>query len=227
MKTNKILMGALAAGLMAFAADKAQAVVIGNDIYIPLNIKLSVSYYDANGNIKQARVTSKDVLKQAGAPKGTILASDLYYPYDVFVINKTTIENDLTTDGNVTMVWSDTLDNTVDGKNGAYKYQEAGLLEIDVYTDPVFTDSETPVLDKILSEEASSEWFEISGFYSYKENGSAIDKNGNQKVSVSYKAKTLSGLGADSTIINKDVPDPTALTGGATGSASGKLVPAS
>jgi hypothetical protein len=223
MKPTKILMGALAAGLMAFAIDKAQAVVIANELYTPLNIKLSVSYWDAKGNIKQARVTSKEVLKQVGAPKGTLLAVDFNAPYDVFLINGKTLGTDLTTAGYVTMYASDTLNNQIDGKNGSYKYSEAGILELDVYSDPVFT-GEIPVLDKGLSEEASSEWFEISGFYNYNETGSAIDKSGYRKYSVNYKAKALSGLGADSTS-PKDVPDPTVLTGSVSGRASGKILP--
>lgn len=219
MKKNTILMGALAAGLMAFATDKAQAFV-ANDIYTPLNIKLSVSYYDAKGNIKQARVTSKDVLKQVGAPKNTILAVDFTYPYDVFIVAGKTLGTDLTTAGYVTLIFSDTLDNTIDGKNGAYKYSEAGILEVDVYDSPVFTEG----LDKVLSEEASSEWFEIKGFYNYNENGSATDKNGYRKYSVKFNSKALSGLGADTTS-PKNVPDPTVLTGSASGRASGKILP--
>jgi hypothetical protein len=216
--TAGILGCALAAGLMAFATDKAQAVVIGNELYIPLNIKLSVSYYDANGNIKQARVTSKDVLKQVGAPKDTILAFDFSSPWDVFLVNKTTVLTDLTDSGYVTMFWSDTLDNQINKGNGSYKYSEAGILEIDVYSDPVFTEG----LDKAASEENSSEWFEISGFYTYNGTGSAIDNNGNQKFSANYKAKALSGYGHDS-VMDLDIPSTTVLTGKASGSASGKL----
>ena len=226
MKPIKILMCALAVGAMAFATDKAQAVVIDNTLYIPLNIKLSVSYYDAKGNIDQVRVTSKDVLKQAGAPKGTMLAVGFDFPYDVFVVNKTTVGTDLTTDGNVTMTVTDTLDNTIDGKNGDYKYSEAGILELDVYSDPVFfTEGFTEGLDKPASEEASSEWFEISGFYNYNETGSALNK-GFKSYSANYKAKALSGLGSDS-MIDLDIPSPTALTGSVNGSASGKLQPPS
>ena len=221
MKPTKILMGALAAGLMAFAIDKAQAVVIANELYTPLNIKLSVSYWDAKGNIKQARVTSKEVLKQVGAPKGTLLAVDFNAPYDVFLINGKTLGTDLTTAGYVTMYASDTLNNQIDGKNGSYKYSEAGILELDVYSDPVFT-GEIPVLDKGLSEAASSEWFEITGFYSYNERGSAADKNDNQKVSVKLKAKALSGFGHDSAM-DLDIPSKTVLTGSASGKAGGKL----
>ena len=36
MKLNKILMCAVAAGAMAFVSDKAQAVVIGSDLYTPI-----------------------------------------------------------------------------------------------------------------------------------------------------------------------------------------------
>jgi hypothetical protein len=216
--TTGILGCALAAGLMAFATDKAQAVVIGNDLYIPLDIKLSVSYWDANGNIKQARVTSKDVLKQVGAPKDTLLAVDFNSPYDVFLVNGTTLGPDLTTAGYLTMISSDTLDNYTAGKNGSWKYSETGILEIDVYSDPVFSEG----LDKAASEENSSEWFEISGFYSYNETGSAIDNNSNQKFSANYKAKALSGYGHDS-VMDLDIPSTTVLTGSATASASGKL----
>jgi hypothetical protein len=213
---------------MAFAADKAQA-VLNNDFYSPLNIKLAVSYYDTNGTIKLARITSKDVLKKAGASKNTLLAFD-YDDVDVFVITKTnkTITNvtDLTTAGNVTLNLSRTLHNNITGKDGhSYKYSETGVLEVDVYSSPLFDlVGETEVLDKGSSETNSAEWFEISGFYSYKETGSTLDKNGIQNISVKLDANALGGLGSDSTL-GLDIPDPTALSGKASGSGSGKIVP--
>jgi len=217
MKPNKILIVALAAGLMAFAADKARALVVENELFSPLNIKLSVSYYDAKGNIKQVRITSKDVLKEMGAPSGTTLAVE-FDSGDVFIITKTTVEDNLTAEGIVTANLSDTLDSEIDKDNGAYKYSEVGILELDVYDNPQFDEG----LDKPASEEASDEWFEITGYYNYNESGSAIDNSGNQKFSSKLKAKSLSGFGHDSAL-DLDIPSTTVLTGSVTESGSGKL----
>jgi hypothetical protein len=238
MKLIQGILGcALVAGLVALAADKAQAgVVIGNSLYAPLSIKLSVRYYDKNDKIKQYRVTSKDVIKTLGLPKGDQLAvehtgSDSSSG-DVWVINKTTLVSDVTASGYLSLTTSDTLDNDVEKASGSYKYAEAGILELDVYDTPIFggmvmtggvvNASVAEGLDQAASREASGQWFEITGFYSYKEKGSAIDKKGNETISSSLKAGALSGTGADAAS-KKDVPTPTALTGSASAKGKGKV----
>ncbi len=223
MKLIKGIMGcALAAGLMTFAADKSKAVVIDNTLYTPVNIMLTVSYHDAKtGSLKQYSVTSKEVLKALGLPKGDQIALR-DYEGDVYLINKTTVLEDLTTAGYVTMNFSDTLDNEINGKkdDGSYKYAEAGILNLDVYSDPQFSEG----LDQGASEEASDEWFEISGFYTYNETGSKFDKNDNRNISVTIKASALSGTGADANPPkNQDVPNPTTVTGSTSSSGSGKV----
>jgi hypothetical protein len=215
--TTGILGCALATGLMTFAADKAQAAVINGELYVPVNIKLAVSYYGKNDKLSQYRVTSKDVLKQLGYGKGYQLASS--FGNDVYLITKSTVVADLTSDGYVTMDLNDQLDNETGGKNGSYKYTESGILSLDVYNSPVFGEG----LDKVASEEASSEWFEISGYYTYGEKGSASNNNNQgRNYSVKIKAKALSGLGHDSSS-DLDVPFTTTVTGSVTASGSGKV----
>src|SRR5487761_2500202 len=93
MKLTKIIMGCtLAAGLMAFAPDQAQAVVntnLNTTLYAPLNIKGTVTYQSIlNGSFKKMSYTSVTLLQDLGYGKTYSLA--LGPNNHVFVINKKT-----------------------------------------------------------------------------------------------------------------------------------------
>src|ERR1700722_18520694 len=99
MKLIKGILGcALAAGLTTLVTSQAQAsghVVIGDELYSPLNIKLVVSANDPDtGKIKQHSVNSKDALKDLGfTAKGEMFAIQIGDGGigDVFVITKTEV----------------------------------------------------------------------------------------------------------------------------------------
>jgi len=64
---NRIVSCAVAAGLMAGAAVKAQGgVVIGDALYAPMDIKMVVSYTNDHGAFKKASLNNKDLLALSG-----------------------------------------------------------------------------------------------------------------------------------------------------------------
>src|SRR5258706_5512722 len=100
-----ILGCALAAGLMTFAADKAQAgVVIDNTVYATFNLKISTQYQDGN-KLKKASLTSKQFLKDIGFNGNVKLAVNTD-TYDVWVINKDTLMANLSTNDTLAISFS-------------------------------------------------------------------------------------------------------------------------
>lgn len=210
MKLNKILMCAVAAGAMAFVSDQAQAgVVISGNLYVPISIKGTFSYVASAGKIKQGSFTSKQILSYLGEyyytfPAGTMLA--VGPSQDVYAITKTAVVADLTVGGFFYFSPSDTIDTEMDQISGAYKYNEAGLVTLDFFSDD--------------GSFAYNEYaFELSGFYTYTETGSA-PKNGCYNQSSNFSAKNLSGLGYNYDVSGVELP----VTGSGSGSGSGKLV---
>ena len=243
MKQIKCILGcALAAGLMTFAPHQTQAgVVIGNQLYSPLKIKLTVGSFKANGSITKVSITSKEVLKLAGFPKNAKLAiiEGMVNYNSIFVISKDTVLENLTAQGILTANLSELLDYPVYGTNGQFKYKSSGVLSLNFYSNPQFVIVPeallfigNPDIDQVASENASDYWFEVSGLYSYSENGSPI-KNakqasitaleqpiGTRHISNTLKATSLSGTGFD---IDLDAPSPTTVRGSVSASGSGKV----
>ena len=221
MKLNflkPILAGALTFGLMTFAADQSKAaVVIGGQLYSPLNLKLVINYYNATGSsFQKMSASSKDILSQLGWPTSDQLA--LGPLGDVYVIDKSTVVADLTATGYFSVQFNQLLYTaTSHNLNGAYSFKEMGVLAVNYYSDGGLDDT---------SGHSSSYWFELSGNYSNSGQVSATVGN-QQTIKASFKASTLGGQGFDLGANNVNsfntlVP----VSGGISGSGSGKNVQA-
>lgn len=192
MKLVQGVLGcALAAGLMTFAADNAQAAVIENTIFAPINIKLTAYYVASNGKIKAATLVSKDILKLLNYPKGDQLAvatgeSVDFDNGDVCIIDKNTLVEDLTADGYMVANLNSLVDSESSKDNGSFRDSSAGSFVLDFYSDAGND------LDGGLD---SDYWFQLTGAYTSKASGSAI-RSGKQSVSVSFSAKA-DGQGFD------------------------------
>jgi hypothetical protein len=220
MKPTKILMCALATGLMAFASDKAQATVINTNLYTPLTIKATVSYIaSANTNkIKKATITSKQILAYMvandGFPTGTQLAigpGTNGNNADVYLISKTNVIADLTTKGYFNFNPTNLIE-TATGTKGttAYKRSEAGVITIDFYSGK-FTGANF---------QENTYAYELTGTYTYNESDSAA-VNGLVKKSSNFSSSNLGGFGYAKLL--DDVDNYLPLSGSASGSASGKV----
>ncbi len=186
MKLIQGVLGcALAAGLMAFATDKAQANdVIDGTLYLPLNLKGSVTF-TINSKSKKATLTDKviteDVLE---LPKDTkLMVSD--DTGDVWAFNKENEPEDLTSEGVLTIT-----DNQTGSSSKGTVVTHTGTTEIDFYDNPQF---DGPDLDKGASETNSSNWFEITGNYTLKHSEGTENSKGLIKISDSFSATGLSG----------------------------------
>ena len=171
-----ILGCALAAGLMTFAADKAEAGVnIGNELYSPLKIKVTAQYQDSNGKLKTMSVTGKDVLSELGYNNNVQLAEAAYGSYDIWIINKDTLIRNLSTNDVLTL-GTDYYTYSYSGKENE-KYTESGLASVDFNSD------------------MSYDYFTISGPYTYSSKYGKTNKNGEYNFSENLNAKSLSGYG--------------------------------
>jgi hypothetical protein len=192
-------------------------VVISDNLYVPLNIKATVSYVASAGKIKQATLTSKQIVKYLGSnyytstfTNGTQLVvgpgSDVYATY------KTNIVADLTSDGFVAFAISDTIDTSTGTEYStttSYKYSEAGVVKIDFYSDGNYS---FPVDNDYSAE--------LSGSYTYYESDSKENSAFIYTQSSKFSSKNLSGLGYDHDMSTDALP----VSGSASGSASGRLL---
>jgi hypothetical protein len=204
--TQGILGCALAAGLMTFAAGKAQAVVINNQNYIPFNLKLKASFEDGD-KIKKHSFSSKDVLSDAGFNGKVTLAlgpsTTETNPFDVYVIQNngknSTIIADLTTLGVMTVAPKGVA--FADKKD---THTEAGTVTVSYFSE--------------ASEEATSDdFFDLDGVYTFKHKD-----NNNGNVNSNFKATSLSGSGFIGEIEVDENPNAS-LEGSASGSGGGKI----
>jgi hypothetical protein len=218
MKLNflkPVLICALTMGLMTFAPGKSQAgVVIGNQLYTPVKLKLVVTYYDANGNFKKLSIAAKDILNLQGYPPGDQLA--VGPAGDVYVIDKHTVLTDLTATGYLFMNFNQLLYSaTQPDSGGASTFTELGILSVNYYSDGGLDDP---------SGHSSGYWFEVSGSYARSGKESAIASN-QQTVNTTLKASALAGQGfaLAALSVNANNIAPLPLTGSASGSGSGKV----
>jgi len=206
-----ILGCALAAGLMTFAADKAQAAVLDGTLYSPLKIKLTAQFVNSKGKIAKLRITSKDVLTGFlnDTTKGDLLA--VSGGGDVWIINKKTVVADISSyPSDYLFIEYGTYVSTYSGK-GNTKYSETGVTYVSFY-DGGYRDAGTQ----------STNWFETSGTYTYSETTGKTDKKGSFKSSQSYSAKALSGEGSFSGVSGDILP----VSGSVSFQGSGKLAAA-
>jgi hypothetical protein len=195
-----ILGCALAAGLMTFATDQAQASnVVSNVLYLPLTIKATVTF-NVSGKTKKVSLSNKILLSDIlNAPKDAkLFVSD--DTGDVWAFSKTEGSEDLTTDGILT------ISNSMTGQTTKGIVEtDTGTTEIDLYDHPQFNGG----LDKGASETNSDNWFEITGTYKLAHSEGA-PKNGLVKVSDSFSAIGLAGNSYFDEVETNIVP----LTGG-------------
>src|SRR6185369_13727692 len=215
MKLNflKYLL-ACAIGLMAFTASQAKAsTVIGGQLYLPLSLKVVLTYYDNNGKFKKLTISTKDLLLALGYAKNNQLASGP--GGDVYVIDKSTVVADLTAGGFFSVQLNQLLYSETHPKDGeAFSFTESGLLTMNFYSDGLVEDP---------SGHGSDLWFEVSGTYSGSGKVSA-SKNNQQTTSKKIKSSALSGGGFDADVAsaNPNNPAPLPATGSASASGSGK-----
>lgn len=205
--TTGILGCALAAGLVTFAADNAQANdVINNVVYAPVKLKLTAQYQDGN-KIKKMSITAKDVLKDLGYNNNVKLtaASDTG---DIWVVNKDSLMEDLSSAG-ILYVTTDYDVSTVKGKGTKY----AGIAYV------TYNQGGTvPSVSSVQSLVANN-YFEISGLYSADVNEGNVNNKGDYKFKGSFTSKDLSGYGYFTDLSASEVP----VTGSASAKGSGKL----
>lgn len=229
-KLIRITLGCvLIAGLVVFSAGQAQAgVVIDNTLYIPLNIKLVVGHTNKNGVVKKVSITSKDFLKFFGGSENDKLAIAVGNANaEIVILNANSVLN-LSRQYPWTANFNELLNHSSEGKNGQVTYQSSGILSLNFYSNPqlVFLGGPAlppiinPIPDPALSKAASDYWFELSGLYSYREKGLAIN-GGRQHITASFKVGALSGTGYD---VELGAPNPTTVTGRASASGSGKIL---
>ena len=217
--TTGILGCALAAGLMTFAADKAQAsgIVIGNSFYEPISLKVVVNYADNSNDktkFKKASITSKTVLKKLGYKNATLA----YLEGDVYVIDTKTKEvlTDLTEDGIMTADFTSLLSSETSQSNGAYKYVESGVLNLKLDSNGNLNTNVLTVADSSFNGFYS---FDITGPYALKYSESKLDKNNDYNVKISVKSE-LTGTGIDTDLSGEDTLP---VAGSYKESGSGKL----
>ncbi len=220
MKLNQIITGiALVAGLLALAPSQAHAVAVAtNTVIVPINIKAVGSYVSTNNTAKIVNFSysNKDILKNAGAPKGAKLAfipSEFGWGGDVVIISGKAVWEDLTTNGVLYISFSEPYSyNEVTGKNGGGKFAANGTVEIAYGSngnDNTYDNNEYG--------------FDVYGSYLWSGTYSA-PKNGYINVSENISTAGVSGdlYDFDLNFIN-DGYFP--ASGSVSGSGSGKVVP--
>jgi hypothetical protein len=209
MKLTKIVMCAMAVGAMALVCDKAQAggVVIENDLYVPINIKGTVSYVDG-GKIKTASFTSKQILfGYWNFDKGTQLA--VGPDNDIYAISKTEVLEDLTLEGNFYFYTDEYISTETDKANGSSTYSEAGTVALNFWSDGDYIDT------------ADNQYaFLLTGTYTESEKESADNSQGYYSRSVKFGSSNLGGWGYNFDVSADSLP----VSGSVSGSASGKLL---
>jgi hypothetical protein len=202
MKLIKGILGcALAAGLTTFVSTQAQAAVIGNQLYVPFNLKL-VATYDNGSKIAKKSITSKTVLSDAGfSGKVTLAAGPSHTDndFDIYVIlnngKNSSVLADLSTNGVLTAV------------TDQFASSEKGNTESSSGTVTVTYDSNF-----------QDDFFTTHGVYSAKESEGNVNNNGQFTEKQQFNVTSLSGSG-----FFEELDADVVLTGSASGSSSGKI----
>jgi hypothetical protein len=232
MKLHKIISScALALGLAAITTGNAQAsVVITNTLYTPLNVKAIITYNDhRTGKLRQTSVNTKNFLKAFGhAGDRLVVSIGTSGAGDVFIVKGDKIVEDLTV-GGYAFLTTDELVNHSSGNNKREQYTASGILTLNAYSNPVFTNVAVSVrsgsqnsavsqlvgsgFDQAASEAASDVWLEVSGPYTYTETLTVPGKNGKTKEMIDLKSTDLSGQGFDLKLSGLNLPVAAGLTG--------------
>lgn len=205
---------ALALGLMAFAASKAQAdnIVIDNTLYAPMNAKVTVQYVDKN-KVKQATGNAKDLLNWLGYDTGKVKLAlgpgtndrDM----DVYVVNKANgsvidVSTNYDTSGYYMVVAKQMLIGTTNMSSNLLHSQWTENGQVFV----LFYGADTK--DGEVN-------FSLSGTYAAK-GGENDQKNSNVYTeNISFKSSNLSGTGTVAGFSTNDLPATGSLSGGGSG----------
>ena len=219
MKLNflkHILVCALVVGLMTFAVGQSKAgTVISGQLYTPVSLKLTVTYYAGSGKFKKITVSTKDILLLLGYTKSDQLARGP--GSDIYVIDKNAVMADLTAAGYLSMDFNQLLYTETHPNNGdAFTFTESGLLTVNFYSDAGLDES---------NGHASDYWFEVSGVYTGIGQVSAI-KDNQQTEKVNLKSSALNGDGFDINAFNVNSANSPSVpvTGSVSGNGSGKVL---
>jgi hypothetical protein len=207
-----ILSCALVAGLTAHAAPSQNGTVIGNTVYTPLNIKLQTQFTNSKGKVREASLTSKDLISLLGFPKDAKLATD-YDGFgdnaDVVVIENGAILEDLTTDNIFSIDFNVLVPKLDKNKNGVFTESERGLLSLNF--DFINIDIVPPPPQNGIAAKGSAQlppgdefFFEATGVYDWSESGGAI-KGGDQKIATKLNGFNLVGDGFEDTNVTPTI----------------------
>jgi hypothetical protein len=201
MKLIKGILGcALAAGLTTFASTQAQAAVINNQLYVPFNLKLQVTYQNGD-KISKKSITSKTVLSEAGFSGKVTLAAGpgTINDFDVYVIKNAGKNSTVLADLSTNDVFDVVTDEFASSEKGN---TETSSGTVDVSFDSNFQD----------------DFFEASGIYSAKQTDGKVNNNGQATEKQQFNVMSLSGSG-----FFIEVDTDATVTGSASGSSSGKI----
>src|ERR1700689_369890 len=80
---KNILACALGAGLLTFAAGRAQAVSFGDDFETVVDAQLIIKWTDDNGRLHRGRITTKDMVTAIGEDfEGDVTGDQIVYDWD-------------------------------------------------------------------------------------------------------------------------------------------------
>jgi hypothetical protein len=207
MKLNgkNILACAVGAGLLTFASGQAQAIVIDNELVIPLNAQLIIKY-SVNGKAKRASITSKSLVTAIGEDFNENLSGDQIVFYygdgDYHLMDKhNTLGEDLTEDGVIIAEYNQLSTSSNDGNNGKFKDVETGTVDFEFYSDGVtpadVADDEGTLDDNTL------EFADTSVPYTFTETGGAFKNNNAQQVTITEK-DSIGATGHDFDVVDLD-----------------------
>jgi hypothetical protein len=202
MKLKNILACALGAGLLTVAAGSVQATVINNTVVTVLKAQLIIKWTDANGKIKKATITSKDLVKAISEDFGVnysgdqIVFSDWDGDYHLMDKNKVFVYDvngeDLGENGVIFTDYTSLSSSHNGGNNGRYKDVETGTLDFEFYSDG----------DPMTLDNNTLEFIDGNAPYTLTQTGAAIRKNTNQKLTVTEKDE-IGGAGHDFDVVDE------------------------
>jgi hypothetical protein len=179
----------MAAGAIAFVSGKAQAIVIGDEVYTPLNITATYSYV-VDGKVKQATLTSKDILKYEEGTTPNLQLALAEGGNEVWVINTKTKETVAELSEEFVITRSELIE---EGSEGGFhtKGADFGTISIAFYSNGD-QGGEDPVIDNEYA-------FICTGLYGHGQIESALNTKDDFTLTEKYKA-LVGGTGYNQTV---------------------------
>jgi len=204
MNPIKSLICAMAAGAAALASNTGHAGVITNAVFVPLNLKMVVTYLDGM-KVKSLAFTSKQILTLFGYPAGVTLAIK---DNDVYAVSKTAVIDDLSAKGYFILRRGSVVSGTASNPNGYYKYVELGEGTLG-YANAA--NLSAPATNKY--------YFSVVGQYTYTQSKSAITSAKTHTEADAFNCVSCSGSGYFPSLASTNA----VLSGSMSGTASGKI----